>query len=107
MAILILGVSGAYLFLPDGKAKTLNATINELLIIKGPIRSYVYLYLKNEFSLLQRLTLNYNEDALRINNLLDLRKTDDKINIEIGMELKTDLQLNQFYTDLNGFEVSK
>lgn len=95
-------VSGAYLFLPD-KVNLLKPHTNDILILKGQIRSSVYIHISEEYSLLQRITLNGNEDVIRINNLLDIKSVTK--NIEIGMQIQTDSKLNQFYTDLNGFEV--
>jgi alpha-mannosidase II len=98
-------VSGAYLFLPDKQATVLSPHIDELIIVKGPMQSFVYLHLKANYSLFQRVSLNQHEDAIRINNLIDLKKHEE--NIEFGMQLNADPKFNQFYTDLNGLEVSR
>ncbi|KAI6205292.1 Alpha-mannosidase [Aphelenchoides besseyi] len=98
-------VSGAYLFLPNGPSKPLNPKSSRFFVVKGPVRSSVYIEISDEYSLLQKVSLDTNAETVRVNNLIDLSKC--KTNIEIAMQITTDSKLNKFYSDLNGFEMTR
>ncbi|KAI6209380.1 Alpha-mannosidase [Aphelenchoides besseyi] len=98
-------VSGAYLFLPDGPSKPLNPKISKFFVVKGPVRSSVYIEMSDEYSLLQKVSLDINAETVRVNNLIDLSNCNS--NIEIAMQIITDSKLNKFYSDLNGFEMTR
>uniref|UniRef100_A0A4W6EHL7 Alpha-mannosidase n=1 Tax=Lates calcarifer TaxID=8187 RepID=A0A4W6EHL7_LATCA len=92
--------SGAYLFLPDGKAKVFS----QLLYLRCLLTSQKALIespLCNKHTKLQ----NGIMDGLSIDitTMVDIR---DQTNKELAMRLVTDIQSGDvFYTDLNGFQM--
>ncbi|XP_040270048.1 alpha-mannosidase 2x isoform X2 [Bufo bufo] len=97
--------SGAYLFLPDGDAKSYTPKDPPVVrIIEGPFFSEVTCL----FQHVQQTIRVYNlpgTDGLSvdISSLVDIR---DHVNKEIAMRLSTDIQNGDtFFTDLNGFQI--
>lgn len=98
-------MSGAYLFLPDGPAELLEASGNSFLIIKGDVRQSIFLKGPEEAFVFQKINLDFNSKSLDIVNIVDVRSTS---NFELSMRIQSDdfkTTDEQFYTDLNGFQV--
>ncbi|XP_077452238.1 alpha-mannosidase 2x isoform X1 [Stigmatopora argus] len=97
--------SGAYLFLPDGKAMPYEQKQPpEVRVVEGPLFSEVVAYYR------------HFQQAIRIHNVpgvdglsLDITTTvdiRDQNNKELALRLLTDIQSEDvFYTDLNGFQM--
>lgn len=98
--------SGAYLFLPDKPEPDL-VYMNKCIIhlITGPIVSKVFV----EFAHVRHTCTLYNSPGadglgLHIHNEINISETQ---NYELAMRLSTDIASgDQFYTDLNGLNVS-
>lgn len=111
-------VSGAYLFLPDGPAKPFPASKNAYVVVKGPVRSSVIAKGPQTAHLLHAVHLDINGRSLRIHNEFDIRSLGDT---EVAMRLETQSangqekgkkgqengEMGDFYSDLNGYQVSK
>ncbi|XP_034032719.1 alpha-mannosidase 2x isoform X1 [Thalassophryne amazonica] len=97
--------SGAYLFLPDGKAKPYNQKEPSVVrVVEGPLFSEVVAYYQH-FQQTIRIHNVPGVDGLSIdvNTVVDIR---DQTNKELAMRLVTDIQNGDvFYTDLNGFQM--
>uniref|UniRef100_A0A1I7S5U6 Alpha-mannosidase n=1 Tax=Bursaphelenchus xylophilus TaxID=6326 RepID=A0A1I7S5U6_BURXY len=93
-------LSGAYLFLPNGKAKPLENNKNSFVKVSGPIRQSIHILGPQEAQILQEIRLDQNEDFLDIINHVDITT---QSNFEVAMRLKsTDFTNNEeFYTELN------
>lgn len=99
--------SGAYLFLPDKPEPDLVHIDNKCIIhlITGPIVSKVFV----EFAHVRHTCILYNSPGsdglgLYIHNEINISETQ---NYEFAMRLNTDIASgDQFYTDLNGLNVS-
>ncbi|XP_053387159.1 alpha-mannosidase 2x-like [Mercenaria mercenaria] len=100
--------SGAYLFLPDGPARPYTSQSPPVVnIIQGPIVSEVHVY----FELVTHVVRLYNSSgidgiSLDMQNIVDITT---QRNVEIAVRIHTDVQNkdNEFYTDLNGFQMQK
>lgn len=97
--------SGAYLFLPDGEARTIIEEAPLIRIFEGPIFSRVEVRLRN---VRHFLTLYNCPDldnlGVEITNIVDILNEN---NFELGMRIKSNLKnSNEFYTDLNGLQVN-
>uniref|UniRef100_A0A7N6BM66 Alpha-mannosidase n=1 Tax=Anabas testudineus TaxID=64144 RepID=A0A7N6BM66_ANATE len=91
--------SGAYLFLPDGKAKPYNQKEPPVVrVVEGPLFSEVPGC--HQFGL---VFLGVDGLSIDIITMVDIR---DQTNKELAMRLVTDIQSGDaFYTDLNGFQI--
>uniref|UniRef100_A0A665V6G6 Alpha-mannosidase n=1 Tax=Echeneis naucrates TaxID=173247 RepID=A0A665V6G6_ECHNA len=91
--------SGAYLFLPDGKAKVFSVFLltAQKALIESPLCNK-HTKLQNGMKLLWVDGL-----SIDITTTVDIR---DQTNKELAMRLVTDIQSGDvFYTDLNGFQM--
>uniref|UniRef100_A0A8C3B1W8 mannosyl-oligosaccharide 1,3-1,6-alpha-mannosidase n=1 Tax=Cyclopterus lumpus TaxID=8103 RepID=A0A8C3B1W8_CYCLU len=97
--------SGAYLFLPDGKAKPYNQKEPPVVrVVEGPLFSEVVAHYQH-FQQTIRIHNVPGVDGLSIDftTMVDIR---DQTNKELAMRLDTDIQSGDvFYTDLNGFQM--
>uniref|UniRef100_A0AAQ4QP25 Alpha-mannosidase n=1 Tax=Gasterosteus aculeatus aculeatus TaxID=481459 RepID=A0AAQ4QP25_GASAC len=97
--------SGAYLFLPDGKAKPYNQKEPPVVrVVEGPLFSEVVAFYQH-FQQTIRIHNVPGVDGLsiEITTLVDIR---DQTNKELAMRLVTDIQNGDvFHTDLNGFQM--
>lgn len=96
--------SGAYLFLPDGDATSLQIENTIVKVIEGPILSSVTVQLPH---VLHTVTLFNTTGAdslgLEIQNLVNIDKTS---NFEIAMRLSTNINSSdEYFTDLNGYQM--
>lgn len=96
--------SGAYLFMPDGPAKSLldtttPTTDSVVLVSRGPLESSVATSFG--FGVHQVLLRDY---GLEIQNVVDIV---DYANSEIVMRINTNIESDFFYTDLNGLQLIK
>lgn len=98
--------SGAYLFLPDGKAKPLVPERPYVRIIEGKVLSYVEVitpWFKHTVTL--RSSPGADGTGILINNEVDVRRMNNQ---ELAMRISTDLKTGDtFFTDLNGFQMIK
>ncbi|XP_060932125.1 alpha-mannosidase 2x isoform X2 [Limanda limanda] len=97
--------SGAYLFLPDGKAKPYHQKESPVVrVVEGPLFSEVVAHYQH----VQQTVRIHNVpgvDGLSVDftTTVDIR---DQTNKELAMRLVTDIQSGDvFYTDLNGFQM--
>ena len=98
-------LSGAYLFLPDGHAKTLSTAENSFVVVDGPIRKSIFVKGPKEILLTQSISIDINNPTILIKNQVDIRSQG---NFEAAMRLKTGIiDGENFYTDLNGYQVSR
>uniref|UniRef100_A0A7N8WQP4 Alpha-mannosidase n=1 Tax=Mastacembelus armatus TaxID=205130 RepID=A0A7N8WQP4_9TELE len=97
--------SGAYLFLPDGKAKPYNQKEPPVVrVVEGPLFSEVVAHYQH-FQQTIRVHNVPGVDGLSVDItiMVDIR---DQTNKELAMRLVTDIQSGDvFYTDLNGFQM--
>ncbi|XP_066922208.1 alpha-mannosidase 2-like isoform X2 [Clytia hemisphaerica] len=99
--------SGAYLFMPDGQATTLNSLNQPVIVTEGKIFSEVRV--KTEY-VLQIVRVYHGQvdeaKSLKIENILDIRQTS---NFELVMRIESDLKNKEkeFFTDLNGFQIQR
>uniref|UniRef100_A0A672GGS1 Alpha-mannosidase n=1 Tax=Salarias fasciatus TaxID=181472 RepID=A0A672GGS1_SALFA len=97
--------SGAYLFLPDGKAKPYSQKEPPVVrVVEGPLFSEVVAHYQH-FQQTVRIHNVPGVDGLSIDmsTMVDIR---DQTNKELAMRLTTDIQSGDaFYTDLNAFQV--
>uniref|UniRef100_A0A7N6A5L9 Alpha-mannosidase n=1 Tax=Anabas testudineus TaxID=64144 RepID=A0A7N6A5L9_ANATE len=99
--------SGAYLFLPDGKAKPYNQKEPPVVrVVEGPLFSEVVAHYQHFQQSIRIHNVPGNKlDGLSIDiiTMVDIR---DQTNKELAMRLVTDIQSGDaFYTDLNGFQI--
>nr|XP_057932038.1 alpha-mannosidase 2x isoform X1 [Doryrhamphus excisus] len=97
--------SGAYLFLPDGKAMPYeHKQLPAVRVVEGPLFSEVVAYYQH-FQQAVRIHNVPGMDGLSVDitTTVDIR---DQSNKELAMRLVTDIQNEDvFYTDLNGFQM--
>lgn len=97
--------SGAYLFLPDGKAKPYNQREPPAVrVVEGPLFSEVVAQYQH-FQQTVRIHNVPGVDGLSVDitTLVDIR---DQTNKELAMRLVTNIQSGDvFYTDLNGYQI--
>lgn len=97
--------SGAYLFLPDGKAKPYHQRDPPVVrVVEGPLFSEVVTHYQH-FEQTIRIHNVPGVDGLSVDmtTMVDIR---DQANKELAMRLVTDIQSQDtFYTDLNGFQI--
>ncbi|XP_041853892.1 alpha-mannosidase 2x [Melanotaenia boesemani] len=97
--------SGAYLFLPDGKAKPYNQKEPPVVrVVEGPLFSEVVAHYQH-FQQIIRIHNVPGLDSLSIDItiMVDIR---DQTNKELSMRLVTGIQSGDvFYTDLNAFQI--
>ncbi|CAB1440984.1 unnamed protein product [Pleuronectes platessa] len=97
--------SGAYLFLPDGKAKPYHQKESPVVrVVEGPLFSEVVAHYQH-FQQTVRIHNVPGVDGLSVDftTTVDIR---DQTNKELAMRLVTDIQSGDvFYTDLNGFQM--
>lgn len=93
--------SGAYLFLPDGPATSLQIGTPIVLMSKGNLQQ----------DLTAGLPFAVHENILRAGEALEIRNhvdIGDLSNTEIVMRLSTNIKSNRtFFTDLNGMQLAK
>lgn len=93
--------SGAYLFLPDGPATSLQIGTPTVLLSKGELQQ----------DLTAGLPFAVHENILRTGEALEIRNyvdIGDMSNTEIIMRLSTNIKSNRtFFTDLNGMQMVK
>ncbi|KAI6186000.1 Glycoside hydrolase and Glycosyl hydrolases 38 domain containing protein [Aphelenchoides besseyi] len=98
-------LSGAYLFLPDGPAKSLESNRNSFVKLVGPIRQTLILKGPEEAKLLQEIRLDSHAQSLEVVNNVDIRS---ESNFEFAFRFTSDSMAQkdeQLYTDLNGFQM--
>ncbi|XP_064192799.1 alpha-mannosidase 2x isoform X3 [Anguilla rostrata] len=97
--------SGAYLFLPDGKAKPYSQREPPVVrVVEGPLFSEVVAHYQH-FTQTIRIHNVPGVDGLSVDvtTMVDIR---DQANKELAMRLVTDIQSKStFFTDLNGFQI--
>ncbi|GAB1598404.1 alpha-mannosidase 2x-like [Argonauta hians] len=97
--------SGAYLFLPTGRARSITNNKHIVRIIRGPLVSEVHVVHKY---ILHRIKLydvpGLQRHALHIENTIDIKAFHNR---EVIMRFKTDLKNpnETFFTDQNGFQM--
>uniref|UniRef100_A0A8C6RC18 Glycosyl hydrolase family 38 C-terminal domain-containing protein n=1 Tax=Nannospalax galili TaxID=1026970 RepID=A0A8C6RC18_NANGA len=97
--------SGAYLFLPDGKAKPYVPKKPPVLrVTEGPFFSEVVAYYEHFHQVVRLYNLPGVEGlSLDMSFLVDIR---DYVNKELALRIHTDIDSQAtFFTDLNGFQV--
>ncbi|KAI6171046.1 Alpha-mannosidase [Aphelenchoides bicaudatus] len=98
-------ISGAYLFLPDDSAKGFPPTSKAFIVMKGNVRETFMFEGPREGLVLQQLYFDYNSNYLDILTQVNVGAT---WNFELVMRFKAlDFkgQDEQFYTDLNGYQM--
>ena len=96
--------SGAYLFLPDGEATILNDELPSIRVFEGPLFTRVEVQLR----VVKHIMCIYNTPELwnlgiEVVNYVDILREN---NYELAMRLTSNVKNgNEFYTDLNGFQV--
>ena len=97
--------SGAYLFLPNGRARSITGKTQLTRIIQGPLVSEVQV-LHQFFQHRVRLydVPGIQQQALHIDNKLNIKGLRDR---EVIMKFKTDInnENETFFTDQNGFQM--
>lgn len=97
--------SGAYLFLPNGRARSITGKSQITRIVQGPLVSEVQV-LHQFFQHRVRLydVPGIQQTALHIDNKLNIKGLRDR---EVIMKLKTDIKNENetFFTDQNGFQM--
>ncbi|KAJ0029679.1 hypothetical protein NQD34_004676 [Periophthalmus magnuspinnatus] len=97
--------SGAYLFLPDGKAKPYSQKETPVVrVVEGPLFSEVVAHYQH-FQQTVRIHNVPGVEGLSVDMMttVDIR---DQTNKELAMRLVTDVQSgDMFFTDLNGFQI--
>uniref|UniRef100_A0A8C4ETS1 mannosyl-oligosaccharide 1,3-1,6-alpha-mannosidase n=1 Tax=Dicentrarchus labrax TaxID=13489 RepID=A0A8C4ETS1_DICLA len=97
--------SGAYLFLPDGKAKPYNQKEPPVVrVVEGPLFSEVVAHYQHFHLVLYGFAFSGVDGlSIDITTMVDIR---DQTNKELAMRMVTDIQSGDvFYTDLNGFQM--
>lgn len=93
--------SGAYIFLPDGPATSIQIGLPTVLLSKGELQQ----------DLTAGLPFAVQENILRTGEALEIRNyvdIGDMSNSEIVMRLSTNIKSNKtFFTDLNGMQMVK
>lgn len=103
----LLKRSGAYLFETDGPERAIfeNDAASHIVIVKGPIASYItVVYGTLLFHTVRLLkTQTHLDNAMFIVNRLSIEERHS--NVEMFMRIKTSIDNGQeFFTDLNGFQ---
>ncbi|XP_040842072.1 alpha-mannosidase 2 isoform X1 [Ochotona curzoniae] len=97
--------SGAYLFLPDGSAKTyIFAKPPLVMVTRGRMYSEVSCFLDH---ITHRVRLYHIQgiegQSVEVSNIVDIRNT---FNREIAMRISSEINSqDKFYTDLNGYQI--
>ncbi|XP_075238901.1 alpha-mannosidase 2-like [Convolutriloba macropyga] len=103
--------SGAYLFLPDGPAKSVPSLSPVVAVEKGAVMSRVIVQLPNLIHTVQLFNSpGIDGHAVSISNLVDIRILSNR---ELAMRVDATSLMNdkdgaikkRFYTDLNGFQM--
>lgn len=95
------GMSGAYLFLPDGPASSMILGGPTVLLTQGELESSV----TTGLPFATHSTILRDGNFVEIRNLVNIGQMD---NTEIVMRIKTGIKSNDiFYTDLNGLQIIK
>uniref|UniRef100_A0A673XPZ5 Alpha-mannosidase n=1 Tax=Salmo trutta TaxID=8032 RepID=A0A673XPZ5_SALTR len=97
--------SGAYLFLPDGKAKPYSQKEPPVVrVVEGPLFSEVVaMYQHFQQTIRIHNVPGVDGLSLDVTTMVDIREQSNK---ELAMRLVTDIQNDDtFYTDLNGFQM--
>ncbi|XP_063052650.1 alpha-mannosidase 2x [Engraulis encrasicolus] len=97
--------SGAYLFLPDGRAKPYTQREPPVVrVVEGPLFSEVVAHYQHfQQSVTVHNVPGVDGLSLDISVMVDIR---DQANKELAMRVVTDIQSEDtFYTDLNGFQI--
>lgn len=99
--------SGAYLFLPDDKARELVYDPPYIRVTEGVLYSEVVVFLPNvDFTVRVKNSPGIDGVGLDIKNVVDITKS---VNEELVMRLKTGVHNvgPEFYTDVNGLLMAK
>lgn len=99
--------SGAYLFLPDAKAKGLVYDPPYIRVVEGMLQTEVVVFLPTvDFTVRIRNSPGMDGVGLDIENVVDIKNT---VNEELVMRLKTGVHNvgPEFYTDVNGLLMAK
>lgn len=97
--------SGAYLFLPDGKAKPYVYTTQPLVRVqRGRFYSEVTCFLEHVSHSVRLYNIQGIEgQSVEVSNIVDIRKEHNR---EIAMRISSSINSqNRFYTDLNGYQI--
>ncbi|CAD6193239.1 unnamed protein product [Caenorhabditis auriculariae] len=96
--------SGAYLFLPDGKARRLATEDNSfIIVIEGPVVKQVVVAGNKDLKIQQTWSLQALQNFLDVDTEVDLRS---KRNFELALRFNTTVKSGQdFFTDLNGLQM--
>lgn len=99
-------MSGAYLFLPDGPAKSVVAAEKAWIKFTGPVRQSIISKPQTTPQIQHVVYLDVAKDYLEIVNEVDIRPTS---NYELGMRFKSSdfAENDQFFTDLSGVQMIK
>ncbi|TKR60218.1 hypothetical protein L596_027501 [Steinernema carpocapsae] len=96
-------LSGAYLFLPNGEAKSLQIADADYVVIDGPLRKKVIVKGPEEMELLHTAIIDEHVDFVKLTNEVDLTTTK---NLELAMRFKSSVSSDaEMYTDLNGIQM--
>ena len=110
-------LSGAYLFLPDCPATELPSEQNEFVVVHGMVRQYLLVKGPSDAGIRHQISVDINSPWLSIQNNINLGQENgadrgDRAqnahlgNFELAMRLRVPtIQEDNFYTDLNGFQV--
>ncbi|XP_013780101.1 alpha-mannosidase 2-like [Limulus polyphemus] len=99
--------SGAYLFLPDTAAQDIKYSRPHIRVIQGPLFSEVVVFLPDvEHHIRLRNSPGTDGSGIEIYNIVDVAR---EVNKELIMRFYTNIsnQDQEFFTDLNGFQVIK
>lgn len=99
--------SGAYLFLPDTQAQLLKYNQPCIRVLEGPLYSEVTVFIPNiEHHIKLKSSPGIDGNVIEIYNVVDISQETNK---EIIMRIHTNIlnHNNEFYTDLNGFQMVK
>lgn len=97
-------LSGAYLFLPDGPATTVVADDNAFVLVEGAVRSSLFVKGPEGIHLVHQVRLDVNAQSLQLVNTVNITS---QSNFELVMRLKTSITNDNFFTDLNGYQVGR
>uniref|UniRef100_F1KS77 Alpha-mannosidase n=1 Tax=Ascaris suum TaxID=6253 RepID=F1KS77_ASCSU len=97
-------LSGAYLFLPDGPARSLlSRNAYQYVVLEGSMLKKVFVIGPEKAKLEHTATIYSGAAFVQLQNDVDIRET---YNFEVAMRLITSVKSGDtFFTDLNGYQV--
>ncbi|KAI6221443.1 Alpha-mannosidase [Aphelenchoides fujianensis] len=98
-------LSGAYLFQPDGHARTLRTARPAFVLLAGPLRQTLVHAGPAGKRIFHEVRLDFNSEALEVVNRVDVR---EERNFELALRFEAaDLATEdeQFFTDSNGLQM--